>query len=693
MKMHIAALLLAVGNSQAGAEALSLNGQWKFRFDPELVGENEHWFNTDTAEEQWTDVSVPHTWNVDEGSERYTGTAWYARTVEGPLATDDRHIYLEFDAVYRDSKIWVNGELVFQHENSGYTPFTVPVEDIWDRMGTNTVVVEVSNRFSSSALPIDDSFDWANDGGITRDVRLVTKPENYIGNLLVKSHLSEDLSQATVTLDTYLSDDTLAGKTLKLSILDPDDNVVQELSQTINKDALFRESPLSHDAQHISRFPVLRLTTTVDNPSLWHFDHPRQYRAVARVLGDKGQTDLFETRFGIRSLRLKDGFYYLNNEPMKLMGIEWMPGSHPLYGMASSKPFVQQILRDLKTLNVIITRFHWQQSSDVFEFMDEEGMLVQEEIPAWQRLPTNDDVAKTQRNQFASMIFSHFNHPSIYAWGIGNEMSERLPAAKFVKAGADIIAGLDSSRLSVYASNKLQLILSEQQARVSASDIPDFLEYNEYYGSWHKGSTADILPTLNTLAELYPHKSIVISEYGLCECNPDFEKGDAFREDVLSSHTGEYKKADNVAGAIFFSYNDYRTHMGDVGEKSFQQRVHGVVDIYGNHKPSWQAFREAASPLSQFEVIRSTANQASIKIQTRSLKDIPAYTLHEYTLIWTVYDDTGLPVQSGKKILPTLAPGESFQASFPVNEESASRIRAEIFRPTGYAVQDVTLAL
>ncbi len=94
MKMYIAALLLAVGNSQAGAEALSLNGQWKFRFDPELVGENEHWFTTDTAEEQWTDVSVPHTWNVYEGSERYTGTAWYARTVEGPLVTDDRHIYL-----------------------------------------------------------------------------------------------------------------------------------------------------------------------------------------------------------------------------------------------------------------------------------------------------------------------------------------------------------------------------------------------------------------------------------------------------------------------------------------------------------------------------------------------------------------------------------------------------------------------
>ncbi len=673
MKIQIAAILLALAASHAGAETLSLNGQWKFRFDPELIGETEQWFNTDTAEEQWAGVSVPHTWNVDEGSESYTGTAWYARTVEGPLITDDKHIYLEFDAVYRDSKIWVNGELVFQHENSGYTPFSVPVQEVWDRKGTNTIVVEVSNRFSSSALPIDDSFDWANDGGITRDVRLVTKPENYIGKVLVKSQLSEDLSEATVTLDTYLSADTLAGKTLQVSILDPDDNVVKVLKQAINEDVLFRESQLSHDAQHISRFPLLRLTATIDKPALWHFDHPDQYRVVARILNGEAQTDQFETQFGIRSLRLEDGFYYLNNEPMRLMGIEWMPGSHPLYGMASSKPFAQQILRDLKALNVIITRFHWQQSSDIFDFMDEEGMLVQEEVPAWQRLPSNDDVALTQRNQFASMIFSHFNHPSIYAWGIGNEMSEQLPAAKFVKAGADIIASLDSSRLSVYASNKLQLILTEQQARASASDIPDFLEYNEYYGSWHKGSTADILPTLNTLGELYPHKSVVISEYGLCECNPDFEKGDTFREDVLSSHTGEYKKADNVAGAIFFSYNDYRTHMGDVGEKSFKQRVHGVVDIYGNHKPSWQAFREAASPLSHFELVRSESDEISVNIQTRSLKDIPAYTLNEYMLIWTVYDETGLPVKSGKQILPTLAPGERYQASFPVLKKKTLR--------------------
>ncbi|QSX32656.1 hypothetical protein JYB87_12960 [Shewanella avicenniae] len=693
MKLLTAAILLVLGTFGVCADTLSLNGNWKFRIDKENIGEDSGWFKEDVATSQWVGVSVPHTWNVDTGSETYKGTAWYARTVQGPLVSNDKHISLEFDGVYRDSKVWVNGHLVSQHNDSGYTQFSVPVEHVWRRDSTNTIVVEVNNDFSPRALPIDESFDWANDGGITRDVRLVTKPENYIGKVLVDSKLTDDLSSATVTVDAYVSPDELSGKTLTFTFLDPNDNVVSYVKQVIGDDILSYDSPLRHDAQHVSKFPVVRIEAKVDNPVLWHFDHPKQYRVIASVSDGGELTDQYEMQFGIRSLRLRDGFYFLNNEPMRLMGIEWMPGSHPLYGMASSKPFVQQILRDLKALNVIITRFHWQQSDDVFDFMDDEGMLVQEEIPAWQRLPSDDNVALTQKNQFKSMIFSHFNHPSIYAWGIGNEMSESPQAAQFVKAGADIIADLDSSRLSVYASNKLQLILSEQQARASASDIPDFIEYNEYYGTWHEGSTANILPTLNLLSEVYPHKSVVISEFGLCECDPKFEKGDQFRIEALSSHTSEYKKAENVAGAIFFSYNDYRTHMGDVGENSFQSRVHGIVDIYGNKKPSWQAFRETASPLSHFSVVRSKDNHFAVAIQSRSLKDIPAYTLNEYTLIWTAYDDAGLPVQSGKRLLPKLAPGDSYKEVLPSLTETAARIRAEIFRPTGYSVQEATLAL
>ena len=72
-------------------------------------------------------------------------------------------------------------------------------------------------------------------------------------------------------------------------------------------------------------------------------------------------------------MEVKEGRYFLNGEPMRLMGVEWMPGSDPRYGMAESPEFMRSVLRDMKALNCLITRFHWQQDDSVFEFMDREG--------------------------------------------------------------------------------------------------------------------------------------------------------------------------------------------------------------------------------------------------------------------------------------------------------------------------------
>ena len=89
------------------------------------------WFEQKYDHSSWQQVEVPHTWQVMDGLEGYTGNAWYARTIKLDCPVQDKILKLEFDAVNRDASVWVNGKLIGEHKGSGYTPFgfVVPQAD------------------------------------------------------------------------------------------------------------------------------------------------------------------------------------------------------------------------------------------------------------------------------------------------------------------------------------------------------------------------------------------------------------------------------------------------------------------------------------------------------------------------------------------------------------------------------------
>ena len=123
------------------------------------------------------------------------------------------------------------------------------------------------------------------------------------------------------------------------------------------------------------------------------------------------------------------------------------------------------------------------------------------------------------------------------------------------------------------------------------------------------GNVSTLAWNIGEITKAYPDKTIVISEYGLCECDPKNPTGDANRIEILSTHTDEFRKSKSIAGAIFFCYNDYRTHMGDKDRGAFRQRVHGVVDLLNQPKPSWQALREESSPVKLITITAAGAEQ------------------------------------------------------------------------------------
>ncbi len=674
-------MVLSVGATTPG-DTVSLDGGWLFRLDRDDVGARKGWFEPAADRSGWRTVAVPHTWQVEVGNEDYRGVAWYAREVHSPTGWKGSDLRIEFDAVYRDCTVWLNGTEVGSHLGSGWTAFSFSLRQGWNFDAPNEVVVRVDNRFSPAALPYEDSFDWAGDGGIIRSARVRALPVTRLERLQVSSRLSPGFDRATVEIDLRVHQEPgVSAAVVEGLVYDPLGRLVGSIK---SGPGVRRDNGGHPDGVEV------RLKLDVDRPTLWHFDAPALYRAVCLLVRDGAVLDRREAEFGIRKVEVKNGFYYLNGEPMRLMGVEWMPGSDPRYGMAEPSEVTRQILRDMKALNVILTRFHWQQDDFVFQFGDREGLLIQEEIPAWGSRTMDGQLAGVQAMQMEEMVRAHFNHPSIYAWGLCNEIGGQSEKAhQFVRRGMELGRRLDSTRLLTWASNSLQSHPGED-----ASGLVDFIEWNDYWESWYRGDLNDLEQNLVQIREAFPDKSLVISEYGLCECDPRNPSGDPRRIEILRTHTDRYRKAPNVAGAIFFDYNDYRTHIGDKGKGSFQQRVHGVVDLLGRRKPSYEALRRECSPVKRIRVgpprNANGMTRSVVEISTRDLKtDLPAYTLRGYTLVWQANNDFRQPIASGKVLLPDLVPGTVHREAVSWESfDELREVRVEIFRPTGYSVME-----
>ena len=113
-------------------------------------------------------------------------------------------------------KLYVNGELAGEHKNSGYTPFTVNISE-YIKEGKNIITVETDNCFSLDMLPVNRSFDWANDGGIIRPVELWVTGKQYIKELTITAKpviLEKEGSQIKIICRNNLPSYTVQGYSL-----------------------------------------------------------------------------------------------------------------------------------------------------------------------------------------------------------------------------------------------------------------------------------------------------------------------------------------------------------------------------------------------------------------------------------------------------------------------------------------------
>ena len=650
---------------------------WAFAVDRAGGGESQGWFKSVKGRPSaLTPVTVPHTWQVSPETADYMGVGWYWTEFDAPPHWAGRCVRIEFEAVFHTAKVWLNGQLLGEHPGRGYTAFTYDATSALRFNAPNFLAVKVDNAFSANILPRNRSYDWAQDGGITRPVSLLVTPSAHIDRLWIDA--IPDLGTGHTPLQIRATVRNAGEKaqqvTFAYHVLEEGSGVALARVERAGEVSLE-----SGAAQEVALTPI-------DLPlKLWHFDHPHLYRAMVEIRQGMKPVHSYTQTFGVRKFEVKDAAFYLNGERVWLMGVERMAGSNPRYGMAEPSAWIIHDHDDLKELNCVFTRVHWQQDKRVLNYCDRHGILFQEEVPSWggatfkgMANEPSPEIMENGLEQLREMITRDANHPCIVFWGLCNEVNGQNPVSRvFIQRMAEEARRLDPHRLLTYASNSLQ-----QNPGEDAAGLLDFIEWNEYYESWSPGNPDSVRRNLQQIHEAFPHKPVVISEYGYCECTPDRLGGDARRIEILRDHTQACRESEFVAGTIFFDYNDYRTHIGDKGIGPLKQRVHGVVDLYGNRKPSFEALRQEASPV---ESLQLAAGEGSLSATVATRKALPAYTLAGYTLRWMVFGFGDLPMEEGSAALPKLAPGQQATLRVEFQEKHPTRVRVDVLRPTGFS--------
>ena len=659
----------------SASETVGLCGQWWFRTDSESVGVEQRWYGTDYSVSDWHKVNVPHTWQIDPAFVDYRGVAWYRRTFDAASEWQNSAVRLEFEAVFHTATIWVNGQFTGEHVLKGYTAFMLDITHLLRWGKPNVIVVRVDNAFNEHMVPRGRSSDWAHDGGIYRPVQLLITPKTFVervdvealpdlangnGKLAITAHVRNTSSKTWMGLVSFQVIDDETG----LTVLNSSDT----LGITIKSGST----------------RTLRLEATLPQAKLWQFDHPNLYRDCSISSGQ--ETHRFTATFGVRKLEVKDGGFYLNGERVRLMGVERMAGSNPEFGMAEPGEWITNNHDDLKHLNCVFTRVHWPQDKRVLDYCDRFGILMQTEIPTWggdtfkgMGAQPDADIMENGLEQLGEMIARDRNRPSVVVWGLCNEIGgQNPPAYQFAKHMLDEAKRLDPNRLCSYASESLR-----ETPERDVAGLMDFIETNEYFGSWSPGSAEKVVKHLDNLHAAFPGKPVVISEYGYCACTEDRPEGDEHRIEILRSHDAAIRSKDFVGGTIFFCYNDYRTHVGDRGVGALKQRVHGVVDVYGSRKPSYGVLRQESSPIESL-IVENQLNAFQLRLRTRH--DVPMYILRGYKLRGIFYGQGGIPVEQQQLELPEIASGGETTVNLKFSQSTVPvHIKFDVLRPTGFS--------
>jgi beta-galactosidase len=394
--------------------------------------------------DDWTTVLVPHDAVIGldrdadlphgETTAYFPGGAFeYRRTLPAPETMAGQVVELEFDGVYRDAMVYVNGALAGQHAY-GYSRFTVRI-DPFLKFGADNEIRVACRTYQDSR--------WYAGAGLHRDVTLVVKEAVRIARDGVRLTTPDiDADRAVVEVAVTVENGSLTTSTpvVEVVVEDPQGRQVAKGSTPVTV-----LSGTSATTRH-------RLL--VDSPILWDVDSPALHTARVRMRHADQVLDEEATAFGIRTLQLdaRRGLR-INGRTVKLRGTCIHADNGPLGAVSLPRAEERRVTLLKEAGFNAIRSSHHPASAALLDACDRLGMLVMDEtFDMWTTGKSDFDYAfdfpHWWERDIEALVARAFNHPSVVMYSIGNEIPEvgNRFGAVWSRRLAEKIRSLDTTR-------------------------------------------------------------------------------------------------------------------------------------------------------------------------------------------------------------------------------------------------------
>ncbi len=450
---------------------------WKFKLDS--VGDYR---SPDFDDTNWRTLTIPHDWSIEGkfskdhpagtgGGALPGGVGWYRKTFYQPDKDTSNKIFLEFEGVYRNSEVFLNGHSLGFRPN-GYISFVydlTPYLNYGDDK-KNVIVVKVDNSKQPNSR-------WYSGSGIYRQVMMIRTNREHIepwGTFVTTPVVNE--KEAVVNIATRA---VLNGKTARL---------ITTIYEGWEKNKITADTSefTGSEIQQKLRIP---------RPKLWSVDSPFLYRAVTELwLGTNWLLDRYVTYFGVRYFDFdREKGFSLNGKPLKILGVCNHHDLGALGAAVNPDALVRQltILKDMG-VNAIRTS-HNPPSPRLLDFADGMGFIViNEAFDMWAKSKTKYDYhldwKEWHKKDLEDFIKRDRSHPSVFIWSVGNEIMEQwgddTSGIAIARELVNIVRSLDTTRPIITGNNEIHDY--NNLLRSGAFDLIGYNYHHQYWGSFLK---------------------------------------------------------------------------------------------------------------------------------------------------------------------------------------------------------------
>lgn len=535
----------------------SLNGDWKYIIDPYENGyynyryepfdqQTNPWasaFFLDSKPQNPSDlieydfdkmdeIKVPGDWNSQKSELLYyEGTVWYKKSFDDTRTKSTNRLFLYFEASNYKTEVYLNGKKLGTHVG-GFTPFNFEITDII-KQKDNFLIVKVDNKRLKEGIPTLNT-DWWNYGGLTRDVKLIETPVNFIQDYFIQ--------------------------------LDPDDNkkitgYVALNGQDIGRKKIQIHIPKLNIRKRLKTDEKGRVSFEIsaDNIQYWSVENPVLYEV--KVQTNQAQ---ISDQIGLRTIQTKGTQILLNNQPVYLKGISIHEESPLRGGRGHSEEDARQLLEWAKDLGCNYVRLaHYPHNEHMVRLADKMGILVWEENPVyWTIAWDNPDTYQNAENQLSELIARDKNRASVIIWSMANETPNSPARNEFLNKLAAFARAKDDTRLISAALEQKDYQGNPSVRTISDpfADVVDVLSFNEYIG-WYDG-LPEKCQTITWKIE--QDKPVLVSEFGAgakqgLYGDKNTRWTEEFQEDLYIETLKMIDKIDQIQGLSPWILVDFRS--------------------------------------------------------------------------------------------------------------------------------------